>query len=256
MVQTRKQTRQRGGDRNDDFLQAILAQDVNTVQRMLQEGLDPSFGDQDPIYRATYVGNLEIVRLLLQDPRVDPSARDQQPIKNACAYGNTAIVQLLLQDQRVNPSGSNTGSAFHYAILRGNIDTIFLLLKDRRVYPGRTPQKAAILDTIPSKQLSYMILGSQYNPEQFLITLDHFLEKASRKQNLDGLIEIQALQTQTHKDLPTNVTNYMKPFLTGLPRTGRAITDENIRFAEGRLYGPNIRSRRSRSRRRTGTKKN
>jgi hypothetical protein len=54
--------------------------------------VDPSAEDNAAIRVASEEGHTEIVRLLLQDPRVDPSA---DAIKIASANGYEDIVQLL-----------------------------------------------------------------------------------------------------------------------------------------------------------------
>ena len=56
------------------------------------------------IQLASRKGHLEIVELLLQDPRVDPSADDNYAIGWASQNGHLEIIKLLLQDPRVDPS--------------------------------------------------------------------------------------------------------------------------------------------------------
>ena len=49
-------------------------------------------------------GDIELVKLLLSDPRVDPSADNNFAIKKAAENGHYKIVKLLLNDPRVDPS--------------------------------------------------------------------------------------------------------------------------------------------------------
>lgn len=68
--------------------------------------LDPSFDENLPIRWASGDGYTEIVRILLNDPRVDPSAApmsspDRSSIRVASEYGHIEIVRLLLNDPRV-----------------------------------------------------------------------------------------------------------------------------------------------------------
>lgn len=54
-----------------------------------------------PLLYAVWGGMDEIVKILLEDPRVDPNARDRRfgvtPLWHAAGYGHTSIVKLLLE---------------------------------------------------------------------------------------------------------------------------------------------------------------
>src|SRR3989304_5945772 len=50
---------------------------------------------------------IEVVKLLLQDPKVDPSDQNNYAIRLASRKGHVEVVKLLLQDSRVNPSDHN-----------------------------------------------------------------------------------------------------------------------------------------------------
>ncbi len=63
--------------------------------------MDPSDTDNYAIKWASENGYLEIVKLLLQDPRVDPSDTDNYAIKIASFKRHLEVVKLLLQDPRV-----------------------------------------------------------------------------------------------------------------------------------------------------------
>ena len=49
---------------------------------------------------ASLNGYVEIVKLLLQDPRVDPSDENNLAIRLASFYGYIEVVKLLSQDPR------------------------------------------------------------------------------------------------------------------------------------------------------------
>ena len=53
---------------------------------------------------ASWWGQTEVVRLLLQDERVDASAKSNHAIRVASAHGHVEVVKLLLSDTRVDPS--------------------------------------------------------------------------------------------------------------------------------------------------------
>ena len=56
------------------------------------------------LYDAVNNGNHEVVKLLLEDPRVDPSDRDNTAIGLTASFGRLDVVKLLLDDPRVDPS--------------------------------------------------------------------------------------------------------------------------------------------------------
>ena len=58
-----------------------------------------------PFHIACCLGYLEIVQLLMQDPRVNINTSEKAgmtPFHEACRDGYLEIVQLLIQDPRVN----------------------------------------------------------------------------------------------------------------------------------------------------------
>ena len=98
---------------------------------MLQDIGDPSAKDNEAILRAANSGYFEIVKRLLQDPRVDLSAQENFAIRQA-SYGRfSKIVEILLFDPRVDPR-ANKNFALRYALRKGGLD-IADLLKDVRV---------------------------------------------------------------------------------------------------------------------------
>ena len=50
---------------------------------------------------------MDIIKILLTDPKADPSADNNRAIRLASENGHYEIVQLLLNDKRINPSSEN-----------------------------------------------------------------------------------------------------------------------------------------------------
>lgn len=50
------------------------------------------------------IGQIEVVKMLLKDPRVDPADVDSCALWYAASYGHLEIVRLLLEDGRVDPT--------------------------------------------------------------------------------------------------------------------------------------------------------
>lgn len=53
-------------------------------------------------------GRLDIVKVMLKDPRLDPSTHRNYPLQLACTNGHVHVVKLLLQYQRVDPSADRS----------------------------------------------------------------------------------------------------------------------------------------------------
>jgi ankyrin repeat protein len=79
-------------------------------------------------------GHTEIVRLLLNDPRVDPKANDNHAIRISSKNGHTEVVRLLLNDPRVDPSANNN-TAIRLSSKNGHTEVFLMLLNDPRVDP-------------------------------------------------------------------------------------------------------------------------
>ena len=81
---------------------------------------------------ASEYGNLEVVKMLLKDPRIDPSAYNKEAIRVALRNERLEVVKLLLQDPRVDPSAKDN-EAIRYASDNGQLEVVKLLLQDQRV---------------------------------------------------------------------------------------------------------------------------
>lgn len=79
-------------------------------------------------------GRLEVVRTLLQDPRIRPSSTDDAAFKSACEHGHVDIARALLRDPDVSPSAGKA-YALRMAVKNGHLPIVKLLLADHRVDP-------------------------------------------------------------------------------------------------------------------------
>uniref|UniRef100_A0A6C0JVN8 Uncharacterized protein n=1 Tax=viral metagenome TaxID=1070528 RepID=A0A6C0JVN8_9ZZZZ len=116
-------------DRSIEFEEACENGDIKIVEYLFRF-VDPSNQHNWPIRIASQNGHVEIVRLLLEDPRVDPSEFDNRALQNACSYHHLKVVKLLLTDPRVNPSASHNMAL---ACAAGCIKIMEFLLEDPRV---------------------------------------------------------------------------------------------------------------------------
>jgi len=107
---------------------------IENIKELLKQGWDPSVDRNDPFFIACQYGQIEIVKLLLQDKRVNPASHDNSAIAEACREGNIEVINLLLKDSRVDPSG-NSNYGIKRASRNGHVEVVKLLLKDSRVDP-------------------------------------------------------------------------------------------------------------------------
>ena len=125
----------RDRDLTKTISEAIETGDLGLVNILLWIGVDPSARFNLAIRLASANGQIDVVRLLLQDERVDPSAEFNYAIRFASANGQIDVVRLLLQDERVDPSAENN-YAIGIASANGHADIVRLLLHDERVDPS------------------------------------------------------------------------------------------------------------------------
>jgi len=243
-----------------DFLEACKKGDLETVQRLLTNPkLDPAGGEygtawyQEPIKYATMFGHVNVVRRLLQDPRVNPS---KVPFEYIVGQGHTEIVRILLQDGRANPAYLDRITTLSIASTGGHLQIAKLLLDDPRVYPfsarelqrllttsirhnfleqtdGRelvvvrfllanpkinprmTPAKSRILSTIPISELKPIFYSYLYDYEQMLQSIDHLIEKKQIRKTAKNLQTLKSVQKHGFANLPNNVRLHIGSVLSG-----------------------------------------
>lgn len=89
-----------------------------------------------PLVTAISKGSPEMVELLIRDPRTNKSCSDNKPIRSASFWGMERIVDLLLQYPDVDPTAVNN-AAIRAAVEGGCCGVVSRLLRDPRVDPSR-----------------------------------------------------------------------------------------------------------------------
>jgi len=207
--------------------------------------VDPSVGNQYPLFLACLHNCTENVEILLQDPRVDPSVKDQIALETACREGHDYIVKLLLNDPRVDPSVSNN-LPVRLALMKGHSGLYTLLLKDPRVNPNMTPLKARILESMFLGKI--IDLKDKYRDDlpQFLISLDHLLDKEATRQTAKAYGRLKTIQNRPN--IPYNIVHTVKHALVGKPNNAKPITKETMKTLQGNFFGPKDSVRKHRTR--------
>ena len=90
--------------------------------------------DETLLHYAVSGGCVEVVKLLLGDPRVDVRALSKRGcsfLHYAAIEGHVEVVKLLLEDPRVDVRTVDEGgwSALHFAAQKGFVDAVSLLLE-------------------------------------------------------------------------------------------------------------------------------
>jgi ankyrin repeat protein len=96
------------------------------------------FSGLQAIHLACDFGHVEIVKLLLQDPRIDPCAKTDnlmEPIHRASQWNRAEVLNLLLGDVRVdaNARDDQGDHSLHHAYRHSQINIVRILLNDSRV---------------------------------------------------------------------------------------------------------------------------
>jgi hypothetical protein len=122
------------------FKLAINNNNVVIVKEILTKYFDdiPSFnlaaGNNYAIRKASQLGFVEIVKLLMSHSLVDPSVDNNFTIISALNGGHVELAKLLLSDDRIDPSADNN-SVIKLASQKGYDDIVAVLLSDNRVDP-------------------------------------------------------------------------------------------------------------------------
>jgi hypothetical protein len=137
----------------DEILDRIFVHlDTPTLVRKIQlvnkqwfnvaeEHVDYSYSNNLAIRRASELGNLQLVKKLLQNPKVNPRACDNYAIRLASTNGHLTVVNMLLGDPRVDPT-SDKQHAIRWASRNGHIAVVNRLLKHPKVNPAASNNSA------------------------------------------------------------------------------------------------------------------
>ncbi len=227
---------ERGADptlHNDHAIRIASANGHTEIVKLLLNDprVDPSSGDNYAIRHASEIGYIDIVKLLLNDPRVDPSAYDNYAIRTASDTGQLEVVKLLLQDRRVDPS-SDDNYAIKYASENGHTEIIRLLLQDKRVGEKLSDEEIKKYENKINKfnkaNESVRDLMKPKSEEEISSTLD----KLSPKRKLDKLIEYGMLDRMSDEELKEYALNrktaYEKISAISVLKIDHLFTDEEL----------------------------
>lgn len=112
---------------------------LNLVKRLLNDPrVDPTDNNNNLFVISVLKNRINLVELLLKDPRINPGCGDNLSIYTATVQGSFEMVELLLQDPRVDPSDDDN----HTIRVATHLRIVSLLLKDPRVDPSARNNQA------------------------------------------------------------------------------------------------------------------
>ena len=111
-----------------------------TVNALLKGGADPSIKgkkESTPLHFASRRGNHEIVKVLLEHPKVNVDVKDSSektPLHLACSEGHAKVCQLLLNyGASIEAVTADQTTPLHNAILHGHSQVARMILNRGKI---------------------------------------------------------------------------------------------------------------------------
>eukprot|EP00029_Vermamoeba_vermiformis_P010370 TRINITY_DN5418_c0_g1_i1.p1 TRINITY_DN5418_c0_g1~~TRINITY_DN5418_c0_g1_i1.p1 ORF type:complete len:485 (-),score=79.51 TRINITY_DN5418_c0_g1_i1:7-1461(-) len=117
----------------------------------------------DILVKAINKNQLEVVKVLLADPKIDPSFNRNEALRTAVMTGNITAAKILLEDPRVGVCGQNRHMLIRLAVSNNSAKMVKLILNFPEVDPAGVVEEPTITDT---KKLTV-------NPTTFDIAVSH-----------------------------------------------------------------------------------
>ena len=170
------------------------------------------------LHYAAIGGHVEIVKLLLEDPRVDVRAVDKtgcSALHHAAVKGHVEVVKLFLEDHRVDVRAVDEDgwSALHDAATEGHVEMVKLLLED--------PRADANAKTNDGNTPLHLAASKNHHKVVRLLLDSARLSTANCVDNIDQWSPVMtALKTES-KDALQELLNHPRVSLGTIDGTGR-----------------------------------
>ena len=145
-------------DRLVDFFRAVHLDDARTVQRLLDDGLDPNLLNekgQPALFVAMRDEAPKVAAVLLAHPKISvdlANVSNETPLMMAALRGNVAIAeQVLARGATINRAG---WTPLHYAATGPQTTVVALLL-----------QRGAAIEALSPNRSTPLMMAARYGPE-------------------------------------------------------------------------------------------
>jgi hypothetical protein len=128
----------------DDMVYYIRTKNVDAFKLALSTGnINLGANNNQLIIEACNAGHVEIVKLLLNDPKVDPSAHFNKALFDVCesSGADLEIIDMLIKHPKVNPS---IGKVIYAAARNSDWHVIDLILRHPKADPSIDDNEAII----------------------------------------------------------------------------------------------------------------
>jgi uncharacterized protein len=127
----------------EDFFRAVIGDDADTVQTLLQRGFDPDTLDPkglSGLYLALREPAPKVAEVLIRWPKTNVEIRtdhDESPLMMACLHGELKFAQELIErGADVNKPG---WTPLHYAATNGHLEVMELLFANNAYIDAASP---------------------------------------------------------------------------------------------------------------------
>ena len=119
----------------------IKSGNIENLKLLLQKGVQINFCQCQhifPLFYATFLENVEAVKLLLSDPNCDPNFQNFEnntALHRACYNNNVQIINLLLQHEKIDPNiKTNQGiTPLQVAVMKSNFQAANAMIHSPKV---------------------------------------------------------------------------------------------------------------------------
>jgi len=135
-------------DTNNPFLNWVFTENVEKGQvKVVQLLLKHLSVQSDILLNAINKNQEEMVRVLLANPNIDPSFNRNEPLRTAVMMGNTEVLKILLEDPRVTVCGQNKHTLIRLAVSRSSKKMVKFILQLPDIDPAGVVEDPTITST-------------------------------------------------------------------------------------------------------------